>query len=670
MTGYLKRLTTLALVSAGAALLAGCTPNPFSPWPPSDGTDVPKAGAAKLVSFTSEAELLDYFKEQVRRARRGQPASPMPGMSFAAAEDSGAGATVGDTRTPYTSTNVQEAGVDEADVFKSDGRYFYIARGEQLVVVRAAPRAELALLSRLTFDRRIDSLYLLGTKLLVLAQHHGYGRGGGPEILIWPPYYRGSKLLVSEVDVADPANPTITRQVELDGALAHSRLTNGRLILVLMVLPTLPEDPSPMAADRMTLSDLMPKMHVAQRTRDLVPLGSWLRPTVPDGYQTTAVVTLDAADIETTVSSVAVLAGADTVYASTRALYLTDMTYGPDGLAREATAIHKLEFGEDGGARYVASGSVAGRLLNQFSLGEHDGYLRVATHIQHANRGSDGSSEIGSIEIAPEDVAVGGNPSSGLDSAVSSAAEPVLRETGPENAVFVLGTSGSRLEIVGQIRGIARGERLYSARFLGPRGFLVTFIRIDPLFSLDLSDPRSPRIAGELKVPGYSDYLHPLGETHMIGVGRSVQTTRFGGVTPGALQLSLFDVSDPAAPRLVQQLTIGGFGSYSDVSNDHRAFTLLESGRLLAIPARLTPEDADMGWSEPEATVLCFRVDAASGFAALGRLNQTYGRSKAAYLPWQRGAFIGETMYAVNPDGVRAAEVGGFESFSEVFLAP
>jgi uncharacterized secreted protein with C-terminal beta-propeller domain len=628
-----------------------------------------------LISFASEAELLGYFREQVRRARRGQAASLLPGIGLEVGFPARGAPTVGESETaydstPYTSTNVQEAGVDEADVFESDGRYFYLARDRELVIIRAAPREQLALLSRLEFDRRIDSLYLFGTKLLVLAQHHGYGYGPGPEIMIWPPYYRGSKLLVAEVDVADPANPTITRQVELDGALAHSRLTNGRLILVLMVLPRLPDDPSPAAADRLTLDNLMPRMLVRGVARELVPWGNWLRPSDPDGYQTTAVVTLDAADIETTVSSVAVLAGAGTVYASPRALYLTDMTFDPDNVVRQVTAIHKLEFGEDGGTRYVASGSVDGRLLNQFSLGEHEGYLRVATHIENARLLSDGGG-VGRVAPLPvaDTVVAGADDSGGPDVTVLDDPVPVPREAGSENAVFVLETRGSQLQIVGEIRGIARGERLYSARFMGPRGYLVTFIRIDPLFSLDLSDPRNPRITGELKIPGYSDYLHPFGESHLIGVGRSVEITPFGRGIPDALQLSLFDVSDPAAPRLVQQISLGGQGSYSEVSYDHRAFTLLESEGLLAIPAWLNTVTVDgMGWRRP--VVLCFRVDVASGFAELGRLEQVFDLHPAMYLPWQRAAFIGQTMYAVSPAGVRAAEVGRFESFSELVLDP
>ncbi len=686
MSGYMKHPAVGMALIIGALALTACTvgPLPLPPWLPDDGTSDPKTGPAKLISFASEAELLGYFREQVRRARRGQAASLLPGIGLEVGFPARGAPTVGETETaydssPYTSTNVQEAGVDEADVFESDGRHFYLARDRELVIIRAAPREQLALLSKLEFDRRIDSLYLFGTKLLVLAQHHGYGYGPGPEIMIWPPYYRGSKLLVAEVDVADPANPTITRQVELDGALAHSRLTNGRLILVLMVLPRLPDDPSPAAADRLTLDDLMPKMHVRGVTRELVSWGNWLRPTVPDGYQTTAVVTLDAADIETTISSVAVLAGAGTVYASPRALYLTDMNFDPDYVVRQVTAIHKLEFGEDGGARYVASGSVAGRLLNQFSLGEHEGYLRVATHIENARLFSDGSG-VGRPAPLPvaDTVVAGADDSDGPDVTVLDAPFPVPREAGSENAVFVLETSGSQLKIVGEIRGIARGEQLYSARFMGPRGYLVTFIRIDPLFSLDLSDPRNPRITGELKVPGYSDYLHPFGESHLIGVGRSVEITPFGGGMPDALQLSLFDVSDPAAPRLVEQLSLGGHGSYSDVSYDHRAFTFLESEGLLAIPAWLNPTRGDgMGWwdgirmmHEKRPAVLCFRVDVASGFTELGRLDQVFDQHLAMHLPWQRAAFIGQTMYAVSPAGVRAAEVGRFESFSELVLDP
>jgi uncharacterized secreted protein with C-terminal beta-propeller domain len=367
----------------------------------------------------------------------------------------------------------------------------------------------------------------------------------------------------------------------------------------------------------------------------------------PDGYYTTAVVTLDAAAIQDVLASVAVLANASTIYASTEAVYVTDADYTPSNAFREKTAIHKFRFDENGAARYVASGQVPGRLLNQFSLGEHESYLRVATHV---------TAWTDFPVLAPDDVA----------------SSEVARTEQPYNGVYVLGESASKLEVVGAVDGLAPGESIYAARFLGPRGFLVTFRQIDPLFALDLSDPAHPAVVGELKIPGYSDYLHPLGENHLIGVGRSTARVADDRIVRDALQLSLFDVSNLAHPRAVQQLTIGGSYSYSEASYTHKAFVLYEhAGRtLLAIPTVLQQDSYPFGL-EFEG-VLCFQVDPAAGFAELGRLESVRPADDALYnwSGWQRPAFIGADVYAVSAAGVRTANLADFGTTHGLALAP
>ncbi len=626
------------LAAAGAAafllLPGGC---PLEPGDPNgDGGQT-----ARLVAFDSENDLLTYFRQQAR-VRTSRSDLAIFGDAGPAVEPAGTpGPGSDESGDDFTGTNIQEEGVDESDVVKTDGTHLFVARGNTVRVVAAVPRTELREIGRVTVEHEVESMYLSGSRLLVISRELTFG-GGGPEILIWPPFYQSTATIVTEVDVSDPAAPAVVRSVEFDGTLASSRLIDDRLILVLTIAPTLPEPTTQITLASMSLDEVLPKRQAAgSEPQDLVPWDRWLRPTSPDGYFMTAVLTLDAADIENVIASVGVMANAGTIYASREAIYLTDSGYDEENGFRASTSIHKLAFDENGAARYTASGGVPGRLLNQFSLGEHDGYLRVATHV------SDDAA------ISADGVAVSARADSPVTS--QSLADPNL----PWNAVYVLGESASELSAVGSLEGLAPGERIYSARFLGERGFLVTFRQVDPLFALDLSDATAPRAMGELKIPGYSDYLHPLGTQRLIGIGRSIDSSG-GFVRPDALQLSLFDVADLTNPTLIEQEEVGGMGSYSDVSYTHKAFAMLESRSLLALPATLNVNGSNDFFFEPAFSgVLCFEVDPAAGFTEIGRL-EAVEELESFYTVWRRAVLIGEDIYVVTLDGVRAASTTDF----------
>lgn len=638
-----RRNRLLIVLGIMPLMYGGC------PRPPVGGG----SGDPALASFDSAEELLDYFKSQATASlqyARGfgfdilavdEAAAPTAGAAGAAGGDGG-----------FTTTNIQESGVDESDVVKSDGTHLYIVRDSSLRIVSADPHDQMAEVGRIDVEERIESIYLRGSKVILMAGTLGFGGIGVPEI--WPPFYQGGDTVIYEIDVADPSNPRVGKRVELDGSLATSRLTNDRLIAVLSIVPDLPAPATPLSVALMTIDQVMPKARMSSGTQDMVAWQEWLRPESPDGHFMTAVVTLDADDIERIVASVAVMSNSSTIYASREALYLTDAEYDSENNYRELTSIHKFAFDQDGAARYVASGSIQGRLLNQFSLGEHDGYLRAATHIS-----------------AFDLIAIDDGPVSSGDIGVSrDATEQQLAPSQPSNAVFVLGEVEGDLEVVGEIRDIAPGERIFSARFMGERGFLVTFRQIDPLFGLDLSDPANPILAGELKIPGFSDYLHPLGESHLIGVGRATETTEFGGVIPAGLQLSLFDISDLSEPTLVQQITIGGPGSSSDVSRTHKAFTItrIDERDIIAIPAELWSQQGQLfGQNKTFDGVLTYAVDTQSGFEQIGSvagvLDIEYG-----WAPWRRAAFIGDVLYAITPQGVSAARLSSIEDVSSVVL--
>ncbi len=355
------------------------------------------------------------------------------------------------------------------------------------------------------------------------------------------------------------------------------------------------------------------------------------------------------------------MADAGTIYASTDAVYLTDTTYDYDSELREHTIIHKLAFDADGLPEYVASGQVPGRLLSQFSLGEYEDVLRVATHVSNWNLWNGGAA-ISVATAGSSDAAVS------VDTAQSTSSEA---PTGPYNAVYTLEVVGEDLSIIGSVENIAPGEDLYAVRFMGERGFLVTYEIVDPLFTLDLSDPEQPTVVGELEVPGYSDYLHPFGDNFLIGVGRSTLASEWGSIT-NAIQLSLFDISDLANPTVIDQIEVGGYGSYSDVSYTHKAFTFMPDSGLLAIPAALTGNDYNAAggwiWSDWTELVICYQVDE-TGFTERGRLPiMIYEDS--GWTAWRRAAFIDDNVYALSPAGVSAAPITDFESYRTFVLTP
>lgn len=658
-----------AAISAllGTLLLGGCPPVTSNPTDP-NGNPTSTGGKPALRPFASGDELLRYFRNQVT-TRTSQRSGWDLGFLAAAGGAANDAATTGAPAAEggggsFSTTNLQEQEVDESDVFKSDGTYFYIGKGRSLRIVKAAPVGELAQVGRIDLDHEIDSLYLFEGRILVLS--HKYGTGdvtpAGPQadIMIWPPYYRNASVVVQEIDVTDPTVPVIVAKNEIDGSLVTSRLTGGRLVLVLTVTPTLPENPTPLALARLGLVDVLPQRRTAGAAAPVVAVENWYRPETPWGYNSTVIVTLDAANVETVLGSLGVLANVETVYASTEAVYIASGEYVSNaGKSYYRTLVHKFSFDESGVARYTASGALPGSLLNQFSLSESAGYLRAATHIQMFNFIWEEDFNAADSVVSVTQVTPGG----------SLASAPPQ----PFNAVYVLAEADGVLTIVGSIEDIAPGERLFAARFVGERAYLVTFEQIDPLFTVDLSNPTAPAILGELKIPGYSDYLHPYGENLLIGVGRSTAELPWGGVVANALQLSLFNVSDPLNPTVVQQIEVGGYGSSSDVSYTHKAFTFLADRGLLALPATLMTRTSsarsgaiNLGFDG----VLCYQVTP-TGFAELGRLESV---SATGYWgwggSWRRAAFIGDMVYALTDAGVRAAALTDFTATTTLDLPP
>jgi hypothetical protein len=308
--------------------------------------------------------------------------------------------------------------------------------------------------------------------------------------------------------------------------------------------------------DESTLDDWLPDYQLdANGSTTSGPLLSCERAHRPaefSGFDMVSIVDLDLgaglAGAVDRIDAAGVLAGGQTVYSSVDRMYVATTKWAGIDVVDDATRvaewnedyetdIHSFAIAAGEPTRYVASGTIDGSLLNQFSLDEHEGYLRAIT--------TDGS--------------------------------PWGQDGTSETHLVVFQEQGDRLVPVGEVGGLGRGEQLYSARLMGDVGFAVTFRQIDPFYVLDLSDPTNPRVAGELKIPGFSTYLHPVGDDRVLGVG---QAATEDGRTTG-LKLSLFDVSDPADPREIAVWTAPD--STSPVEWDHRAFQMIGSTAIVPV---------------------------------------------------------------------------------------
>jgi len=289
------------------------------------------------------------------------------------------------------------------------------------------------------------------------------------------------------------------------------------------------------------------------------------------------------------------------------------------------TVIHKIAI-SNGNIAYVANGEVSGYVKNQFAMDEYNGNLRVATT-------SDVWTNRGQYEY---------------------------------NNVFVL---GPLMKVIGSLTHIAEQEKIYSTRFIGDRLYMVTFKRIDPFFVIDLSTPENPKILGKLKIPGYSDYLHPYDSTHIIGVGKETSTNDWGGVSTRGVKLALFDVSDVEHPKQIDKVEIGESGTDSAALSDHKAFLFNKGKNLLVIPVRQVTnvpvmpktgsyDKAPLVWYG----VYVFGVTPETGFSLKGTVQ--HGTGTSGYYWYgssanevKRSLYIGNDLYTISSNKIVATSL-------------
>ncbi len=492
---------------------------------------------------------------------------------------------------PFSRTNVQVEGVDELDTVKTDGTYLYLASWDNVTIVRAEPPGSMAIVARISAQAFADAegteqasfmgLFLDGGRLIVVASVVTWGdptaRPIG-DIWTWP---ASSRTVVAVYDLSDVAEPTLVATYGVTGSVLTGRMVDGRVYVVVQDwVRKLNETYEP------------PLVCVSVECTPMDSRSIHYDPESQDASAFTHVLAVDARGGGGSNVLTIVTGYASTVYMSRDALYLTFLKWegGLLGASEEEpefrTTIYKV-LADDLELQVGARGDVRGMLLNQFSMDERGGHLRVTT--------------------------------------TSSWREP-------SNDVYVL---DGDLRIVGSLTGLAPTERIFAARFLGDTLYLVTFLQVDPLFVIDLSNPARPEVLGELKIPGFSTYLHPFTDGHVVGIGQE----------NSSLKLSLFDVSDPTQPTEKGALVLEG-NAWSQALYDHKAVLADPSRSLLVLPVHRWFWSERDGTMESDSGAYVFHVSAEAGVELRGVVPH-----EGVY----RSLYIGDVLYTISEATVKAS---------------
>lgn len=504
----------------------------------------------ELKKFSSVEELRAYLDEHARLYPEydgGIIAGPVrrQGIEGSAMDKAGLSIPSADSAAGYSTTNIQVEGVDEADFVKNDGKYIYILSGDLLVIVDAYPAEKAKILSETRVKGRPAELFLNGDHLVIFSNLQEEYFMTPRSSIVPVPYWREATHAYV-YSVRDRSRPELLRDVNVSGSYYDSRMIGDYVYLITSeyvswftgdpVLPYIDDGVGSGGSTDIYYFD--------------IPQRSFM-------YYTLAA--LDMKGRKEVRAETFLLGYSTTLYASKENIYIAYHREIPvkrwdeiapavktaepgEGIPRQGSIIHK--FGVEGDRiTYIGMGEVPGHLLNQFSMDEYNNHLRVATTV-----------------------------------------EGWTREGGfMFNNVYVL---DGEMKPKGRLEYIAPDEKIYSTRFVGDRLYMVTFKRIDPFFVIDLSDPEHPGILGKLKIPGFSDYLHPYDSSHIIGVGKETEENQWGGVSIGGLKIALFDVSDVNHPKLVDKVEIGEAGTDSEALRDHKAFLFDRRKDLLVIPVR------------------------------------------------------------------------------------
>jgi hypothetical protein len=590
---------------------------PYASSPSSTGGAAPIVGGAAPSSVPTSTNA--SAPSSSMSAGAAAPTAPAP-----AARDSASPAA--SEPSEVSSTNNQVAGVDEADIVKTDGHYLYITRGSALIILEAWPADQLQEVARVALPGVAKNLFVEGDRALVYVseQVSSSAQGGLRRTTTCTYGYDcdfagdGTRTRLSLFDVSDRAAPKLLREIAVSGSLLAARRIGGAVHTVVsdnairfdglrytpaslsVCNPTQEDRNEAVLATFETLkqenaaiidkTDVLGQLPSMSDSRDgeaadsAASCGGYFRAKAGIGASFVTLFSFDMQQDEA-IHAASIVSRPGAVYASEQSLYLSvrDVaSYGAYSSAgpNETSSVHRFAIGQDPGlTRYEASGTIRGHVLNQFALDEWNGKLRVAT----------------SLGKVPD--------------------------PNVTNMVSILERSGETLRLTGAVRNIAPHEDIRSVRFDGPRGFIVTFKKTDPLFVLDLSKPYAPALLGELKIPGFSTYMHMLDDEHLLTIGYDADDQGSFAYFQGVL-LQIFDVSDPRDPKLAHKELIGTRGSSSEALTNHLAFNYFAPKGLLSFPITICEGGSagSYGTNMTFSGLIVYDVDTEHGFRERGRV--------------------------------------------------
>lgn len=648
---------------------------PQSP-PPAGAPPAVSGGIKSLRNFSSYEELVRFVSlvTDAEVVYGYVPFAVAPAVAWTAVPV--AAQVAGDSaRRMFSTTNVQVAGVDELDIVKTDGRIIAVASGERVYLIDAAARR---LISAIKPNGTAEGLFLWGGVLAVVTAR--YPIGGGAV----------ASTALEIYDISDPHAPAARGVVVYSGTLVGARMINGTVYLVLST-PARPEgvprvNGAPIRPERVYLVDPLPTSFTTVAAVDmnsgkrgevslLISQATWIYMSATRLY----VASSGSPYAEALAKALGILA--DVAPGEVGASIKSELQRGnltgalkiarryiaslpaaeaEEVLRRVSTALSAYVFNETTrihvfsvrgvDVAYQGYVDLQGRVLDQFSLEEYKGYLIVATTASNYT-----ASLVEPKPILPPipttDVGINvlectGSQCSERRVVIRPPPSPpywppvfdvVITPKGESlNNVFVV--SPAELRVVGRLGGLAKGERIYAARLVGDLFFLVTFRQVDPLYAVDVSNPEKPAVLGFLKIPGYSEYLHPLGGGMLLGVG----------VEDGSLKVSLFDASNPRDIKEVAYVKMEG--SRSPALFDHHAFTIRPDKRLVMIP------------------VTAGHYGIPAGIAAISFSEGL----KLLYLMEHWGAvrslYVNNTVFTIATDSVKIFDIDTFKELAEIPL--
>lgn len=629
----------------------------------------------------------------------------------------------------YSRTNVQVEGVDEADIVKNDDKYIYFASGNKVVIVDAYPAENAKIISEINMNSSIRGIFVNGDKLIAFGdEYYNYPMPMemdtvAPEskISARPVYYQPNSF-IRIYDISDRSKPVLARNITTSGSYFDSRmignyvyaLTNEHVYGDNVPLPLVMRDgiavksfpdiyyfPIPdrsynyvnIIAINLDGGEVSAKTYMMPYSQTtyvsknniyltyqkwlgysdffdkildevIIPSVPFLKPKIAEikGYNISSGSKLN--EIQVALQDYMNSLTSEERNSMEKSMQERIIPVQREiDKERQKTYISKISIsGKE--INYEGQGAVPGSLLNQFSMDEYNGYFRIATTTNN-NYGF-----VQPMGIAARD------------------AVPVPSVPTTTNNIYVL---DSNMKTVGKIEGIAPGESIYSVRFMGNRAYMVTFKHVDPLFVIDLSNPSSPLILGKLSIPGYSDYLHPYDETHLIGIGHEVDESidankvhSSDAVYYTAIQgvkISLFDVSDVSNPVEMHKAVIGDRGTTSLATTDHKAFLFDKNKQLLVIPVTVMErkqnqsKNVDGDFTFQGAYVYRINLQELTLKGRITHMNSTEIADMAMKGYWygygteiQRSLYIGNTLYTLSNKMIKANSLDDLKEIKSVPL--